>query len=62
MRNSMIAAFAVLGFSGAAPAVDSYTLDPNHTFPRFEISHLGFSTHHSQFNKTASVRDIACRK
>jgi polyisoprenoid-binding protein YceI len=53
MRNSMIAALAVLGFSGAARAADSYTLDPDHTFPRFEISHLGFSTHHGQFNKTA---------
>lgn len=53
MRYSMISALAVLGFSGAAPAADSYTLDPNHTFPRFEISHFGFSTHHGQFNKTA---------
>lgn len=53
MRYSMIAALAVLGFSAAATAADSYTLDPSHTFPRFEISHLGFSTHHGQFNKTA---------
>ena len=53
MRYSIIGALAVLGFSGAAPAAESYTLDPDHTFPRFEISHLGFSTHHGQFNKTA---------
>jgi polyisoprenoid-binding protein YceI len=53
MRNSMIAAIVALGFSGATPAADGYTLDPDHTFPRFEISHMGFSTHHGQFNKTA---------
>lgn len=53
MRYTMIAALAVLVFSGAAAVADSYTLDPDHTFPRFEISHLGFSTHHGQFNKTA---------
>ena len=52
MRYTMLAALAALGFSGAAVAADSYTLDPDHTFPRFEISHLGFSTHHGQFNKT----------
>jgi polyisoprenoid-binding protein YceI len=41
------------GLSGAARAADSYTLDPGHTIPRFEINHFGFSTHHGQFNKTA---------
>jgi polyisoprenoid-binding protein YceI len=40
------------GANAAAAAADSYTLDPTHTFPRFEISHFGFSTHRGQFNKT----------
>ena len=53
MRNLMSAAFAIFGFGAAALAADSYTIDPSHTFPRFEISHFGFSTHHGQFNKTA---------
>ena len=35
----------------AAP--ESYTVDPNHTIPRFSIGHLGFSTHMAQFSKTA---------
>ena len=48
-----LAAFAMLGASAPAPAADSYTLDAGHTFPRFEISHFGFSTHRGQFNKTA---------
>ena len=53
MHRLIIAVFAAFGFGSAALAADSYTLDPGHTFPRFEISHFGFSTHHGQFNKTA---------
>ena len=53
MRKLAIAAIVLFGFGGAARAADSYTLDPAHTFPRFEINHFGFSTHHGQFNKTA---------
>jgi polyisoprenoid-binding protein YceI len=34
-------------------AADTYTLDPGHTFPRWTVSHFGFSTHHGQFNKTS---------
>lgn len=41
----------------AAPAVaaDTYKLDPGHTFPRWQVSHFGFSTHHGQFNKTSGT-------
>jgi polyisoprenoid-binding protein YceI len=53
MRKLTLAVFMALGANMPAMAADSYTLDPNHTFPRFEISHFGFSTHHGQFNKTA---------
>lgn len=31
----------------------TYTLDPAHTYPQFEIRHLAFSTLHGQFNQTA---------
>lgn len=31
----------------------SYTIDPAHTYPYFEISHLGFSTLRGRFNKTS---------
>lgn len=34
----------------AAPV--TYTVDPAHTFPYFEISHLGFSTQRGRFNST----------
>ena len=45
--------FCMMAMTAAAAAADSYTIDPSHTFPRFEINHFGFSTHHGQFNKTA---------
>jgi polyisoprenoid-binding protein YceI len=46
-----IVALAVLPVS--VMAADSYTIDSAHTFPNFTISHLGFSTMHGRFNKTA---------
>lgn len=35
---------------GAGEAL--YVVDPSHTFPHFEISHMGFSNHHGRFDKT----------
>lgn len=34
-------------------AADSYTIDPNHTWPVFEVNHLGFSTQRGRFNKSS---------
>ncbi len=52
MRKTVLA-FA--GMMAAAPvlAADTYTIDPNHTFPNFTINHLGFSTMHGRFGKTS---------
>ena len=36
-----------------AQAADSYTIDPSHTYPRFKINHLGFSTMEGRFDKTS---------
>ncbi len=33
-------------------ASESYTVDPRHTFPRWSVSHHGFSIHQGQFNQT----------
>jgi len=47
---------------GAAHA-DSFRIDERHTFPGFEISHLGFSTQRGRFDKTSgSVTLDADRK
>jgi polyisoprenoid-binding protein YceI len=53
LLQALTASALILG--AAAPALaapETYTLDPNHTFPRFSYSHLGFSTQLSRFNKT----------
>jgi polyisoprenoid-binding protein YceI len=34
-------------------AADTYTIDPTHTYPSFEVSHLGFSTQRGRFNRTS---------
>ncbi len=39
-------------FNAAATAADTYTIDSRHTFPSFEISHLGFSVQRGRFNHT----------
>lgn len=32
---------------------DSFTIDERHTFPSFEVSHIGFSTQRGRFDKTS---------
>lgn len=50
MRKLIVtAALLALPFSAFAA---SYSIDPAHTFPRFKIDHLGFSTMMGQFNAT----------
>lgn len=44
----------ILLLSLALPAfADSYTVDERHSFPSFEVSHIGFSTQRGRFNKTS---------
>lgn len=45
-------------------AADNYTIDPTHTWPVFEINHLGFTTQRGRFNKSSGkvTLDIAARK
>lgn len=44
---------AVTAPAFAAPA--TYGVEPNHTYPRFSYSHLGFSTQQSRFDKTTGA-------
>ena len=43
-----------VAIAAAAPvqASEGFTIDARHTFPAFEINHLGFSTQRGRFNKT----------
>lgn len=47
---------AVLSATLAAPALaapETYTVDPRHTWPVFEVSHFGFSTQRGRFDKSS---------
>jgi polyisoprenoid-binding protein YceI len=51
--NKFILFFSAALFALPAAAADSYTIDPTHTWPMFEVSHLGFSTQRGRFGKTS---------
>lgn len=46
-----VAVFAAT-VSVPAFAADAYTIDPQHTFPGFDVNHLGFSNMHGSFTAT----------
>ena len=54
MKRIVIAA-AIAGALATLPAAaaETYSLDVRHTFPSFELNHLGFSIQRGRFNKTA---------
>ena len=45
-------------------AAESYTIDPAHTWPMFEVNHLGYSTQRGRFNKSSGkiTLDTAAKK
>lgn len=53
MKKSIFALIIANTLSFSAAAADSYTVDPRHTFPGFEINHLGFSIQRGRFNHTS---------
>ena len=62
--TTALAAFALSAFAGSTSAAPvSYTLDPDHTIPRFEVMHNFFSNHVGAFMKAAgkAVLDVEAR-
>lgn len=53
MNRSHIAALLAAVALPAAAQVETYTIDPRHTFPSFEVNHLGMSLQRGRFNKTS---------
>ena len=53
MSRFTLALLAAVVPLSAFAAPESYTMDPYHTFPQFEVSHLGFSNMRGRFDKTA---------
>ena len=54
-KLTKLTAALVLAAAAAAPAFaapETYTIDGDHTFPRFSYNHFGYSTQLSRFDKT----------
>jgi polyisoprenoid-binding protein YceI len=58
MSKLTIALFTVALPLTALAAPESYTIDPFHTFPNFEVNHLGMSNIRGQFTKTTGKFSI----
>lgn len=63
MNKTVIILALAASLSTPAFAADSYTIDSRHTFPSFELSHLGYSIQRGRFNTTSGkiVLDSAAR-
>jgi polyisoprenoid-binding protein YceI len=53
MKTTFLTLIIGAALSFSATAATSYTVDPRHTFPSFEISHLGFSIQRGRFDRTS---------
>ena len=63
--NTNMIAFALAGMIAVpAYAAENFTIDPTHTWPVFEVNHMGFSTQRGRFNKTSGkiTLDTAAKK
>ena len=55
MKQLAIALLASAVTATAFAAVDTYTIDPNHTFPSFEADHMGLSVWRGKYKKTSGT-------
>ena len=56
--KKLIGLAVALGAFSAPVLADSYTIDTRHTFPVFEVDHLGFSTQRGRFNSVSGKLEI----
>ena len=63
MNKSLAILLAGL-LTAPAYAADNYTIDSRHTWPVFEVNHMGFSTQRGRFNKSSGkiTLDAATKK
>jgi polyisoprenoid-binding protein YceI len=53
--NKPLIALLAYAVVSAAMAADTYTIEPNHTFPSFEADHMGISVWRGKFTKTSGT-------
>jgi len=64
MKRSLLALLVAGSLPLAAHAANSYTIDPQHTYPHFSVNHLGFSTMQGRFDTSSGkvTLDAAAKK
>jgi polyisoprenoid-binding protein YceI len=55
MKFSHLIVASLAASSALAYAADTYTIEPNHTYPSFEADHFGISTWRGKFTKTSGT-------
>ncbi|WP_034295486.1 YceI family protein [Herbaspirillum sp. RV1423] len=55
LKFALISLLAAGAASTSALAADTYTIDPNHTYPSFEADHMGISVWRGKFTKTTGA-------
>lgn len=56
MKRTLIAlSLSVAALTSALAASETYTIDPHHTFPTFEVNHLGYSIQRGRFDRTSGT-------
>lgn len=58
MRKAVLGALIAVMPLAAAAQVESYTIDPVHSFVNFTIDHLGFTTIHGRFDKSSGKATV----
>ena len=63
-RCSLFALLIASSLPLSTQAADSFTIDPDHTFPHFSVNHLGFSTMQGRFDASSGkvTLDSAAKK
>lgn len=63
-RTALIATATLAALAAPTLAADRFNIDSRHTFPVFEVSHLGFSTQRGRFNRVTGkiTLDSAAQK
>ena len=59
MKHTLAAVLVSTALVAPAFAADTFTADPTHTYPSFEINHLGFSITRGTFLKTSGINPHA---
>jgi len=62
--NKIFALILASLLASPALAAEHYTVDPHHTWPMFEVNHLGYTTQRGRFNQSSGTveLDIAAKK